>query len=196
MRFGHVERTTRLALLSRTPPFLHITMSSLSAARTVTRSLRASGLSRLAGPVSHVPTRGLSTVALFPGGCVAPQKMVPCIASRSFTSTPAVFSKDTTWQTKGPVRYTELKPETESPSGDITVIDVREPSEVAQGMIPSAVNVPLSQFEQAFSGKGGDFVRDFAFDRPKYDSKIIFYCRSGKRSQQAVEFAQKNGWWK
>ncbi|TKY88867.1 hypothetical protein EX895_002108 [Sporisorium graminicola] len=114
---------------------------------------------------------------------------------RTFSTTPLVRSKDTTWQSKGTVKYSELKPETESPSGEITIIDVREPNEVAQGIIPSAVNVPLSQFQKAFSGSGGDFVRDFAFQRPEYDDKIVFYCRSGKRSQQALEFAQKNGWW-
>ena len=39
-------------------------------------------------------------------------------------------------------------------------------------------------------------MREFAFQRPAYDDKVVFYCRSGKRSQQALEFAQKNGWWK
>ncbi|SJX64608.1 uncharacterized protein SRS1_15425 [Sporisorium reilianum f. sp. reilianum] len=116
-------------------------------------------------------------------------------AARPFSSTRTTRSKDTTWQSKGTVKYSELKPETASPSGEITIIDVREPNEVAQGIIPSAVNVPLSQLQKAFSGDGGDFVRDFAFPRPAYDDKIVFYCRSGKRSQQALEFAQKNGWW-
>ncbi|PWY98130.1 Rhodanese-like protein [Testicularia cyperi] len=117
------------------------------------------------------------------------------LQSRVFSSTRTALSKDTTWQSKGAVTYAELKPETESPSGEITIIDVREPNEVAQGIIPSAVNVPLSQFQKAFSGSGGDFIRDFAFNRPEYDDKVVFYCRSGKRSQQALEFAQKNGWW-
>ncbi|CDR88797.1 uncharacterized protein SPSC_05629 [Sporisorium scitamineum] len=114
---------------------------------------------------------------------------------RLFSSTRLTLSKDTAWQSKGVVKYSELKPETESPSGEITIIDVREPDEVAQGIIPSAVNVPLSQFQKAFSASGGDFVRDFAFNRPGYDDKVVFYCRSGKRSQQALEYARKNGWW-
>lgn len=122
-------------------------------------------------------------------------RVVPACLPRTFTTISARFSKDTTWQSKGTVKYAELKPETESPSGNITIIDVREPNEVAQGIIPSAVNVPLSQLQKAFSGSGGDFICDFAFNRPEYDDKIIFYCRSGKRSQQALEFVQKNGWW-
>ncbi|ETS60171.1 hypothetical protein PaG_05711 [Moesziomyces aphidis] len=126
----------------------------------------------------------------------APRHVTPVLtAIRPLSTTPVVRSKDTSWQSKGTVKYAELKPETESPSGEITIIDVREPNEVAQGIIPSAVNVPLSQFQKAFSGSGGDFLRDFAFQRPAYDDKVVFYCRSGKRSQQALEFAQKNGWW-
>lgn len=61
-------------------------------------------------------------------------------------------------------------------------------------MVPSAVNVPLSSFQSAFSGDGGDFKREYAFDRPSYGDKLVFYCRSGKRSAQALEFAQKQGW--
>jgi rhodanese-related sulfurtransferase len=122
--------------------------------------------------------------------------MVAPVGVRAFCATVATRSKDTSWRVKGPIMYAELKPETESPSGDITIIDVREPSEVAQGIIPSAVNVPLSQLQNAFTSTGGDFIRDFAFPRPAYDDKLVFYCRSGKRSQQALEFVQKQGWWK
>ncbi|PWN48096.1 Rhodanese-like protein [Violaceomyces palustris] len=116
---------------------------------------------------------------------------------RLFTTTYRLQSqqKDRSWLDRGSMTYAELKPETQAPTGQITIIDVREPEEVAQGMVPSAVNVPLSKFESAFSGSGGDFVREFAFNRPAYDDKLVFYCRSGKRSQQALEFARKNGWW-
>lgn len=64
-------------------------------------------------------------------------------------------------------------------------------------MIPSAVNVPLSEFGQAFntSSEGVDFDQKYAFPRPSFSDKVIVYCRSGKRSQQALEEAQKRGWW-
>ncbi|SPO31025.1 uncharacterized protein UTRI_05337_B [Ustilago trichophora] len=161
-------------------------MSARSLARTTTRALRLASTA-LSRTVLTTPT--LVSTRLTPKPSVTP------LVVRTFTSTSSLLSKDTTWQTKGIVKYSELKPETESPSGEITIIDVREPNEVAQGIIPSAVNVPLSQFQKAFSGSGGDFLREFAFQRPAYDDKVIFYCRSGKRSQQALEFAQKNGWW-
>lgn len=109
--------------------------------------------------------------------------------------------KDTTWCNRGAVTYDELKPYTEAPSGKITIIDVREPSEVAQGMIPAAVNVPLSVFGDAFDPNnakpaGADFERNFSFPRPAFDDQLIFYCRSGRRSQQAMDIARKRGWWK
>ncbi|SPO30720.1 uncharacterized protein UTRI_05337 [Ustilago trichophora] len=160
-------------------------MSARSLARTATRALRFAP--------TVLPRTALFTPTLA-GTRLTPRPSINPLL-RSFTSTSSLFSKDTTWQSKGIVKYSELKPETESPSGEITIIDVREPNEVAQGIIPSAVNVPLSQFQKAFSGSGGDFLRDFAFQRPAYDDKVVFYCRSGKRSQQALEFAQKNGWW-
>lgn len=63
-------------------------------------------------------------------------------------------------------------------------------------MIPSAVNVPLSTFPVAFksSTSGGDFTKNFAFPRPEFGQKLVVYCRSGKRSQQALEELQKEGW--
>ena len=80
---------------------------------------------------------------------------------------------------------------------EITLIDVREPAEVAEGIIPSAVNVPLSRFAEAFDpNKGADFQKEFAFARPRFGDKIVFYCRTGKRSQQALEAARQKGWWK
>lgn len=83
----------------------------------------------------------------------------------------------------------------------IDIIDVREPNEVAQGIIPSAVNVPLSEFSAAFdvnseSVSSTDFERRFSFPRPTYDHEIVFYCRSGRRSQEALEIARQRGWWK
>ncbi|UZJ51726.1 hypothetical protein CBS101457_001046 [Exobasidium rhododendri] len=115
--------------------------------------------------------------------------------SNGFHSTALRFSKDTTWADKGTIPYKELKSISEAPTGEVTIIDVREPDEVSAGMIPSAVNVPLTQFEKAFAPNGGaDFQEKFAFPRPSFNDRLVFYCRSGKRSQQALQTAKKNGW--
>lgn len=130
----------------------------------------------------------------------APRVAVP-LRARALSTSAVLRAQDRSWVDRGPVTYEELKPYTEAPSGKITIIDVREPNEVAQGMIPSAVNVPLSEFSQAFdvdseSGSSTDFERKFSFARPSYDHEIVLYCRSGRRSQEAMEIANKRGWWK
>lgn len=62
-------------------------------------------------------------------------------------------------------------------------------------MIPSAVNVPLSEWPVAFkSSSGGNFEQKYALPRPEYGQKMIVYCRTGKRSQQALEELKKEGW--
>lgn len=86
-------------------------------------------------------------------------------------------------------------------SQEITIIDVREPNETQQGMIPAAVNVPLAEFKHAFGAAKGaqnsgvDFARKYSFERPAFDDKIIFYCRSGKRSAAAIDEVKRGGWW-
>jgi rhodanese-related sulfurtransferase len=62
----------------------------------------------------------------------------------------------------------------------LNIIDVREPDEVAQGQIPGAVNVPLSELE-ARSG-----------DVPQAD-EIILVCRSGNRSSRAQQYLASLG---
>lgn len=161
-------------------------------ARSLVGGVRPLCASRICAALPALPVMRLAPRILV--APTTPLAFTPRIG-RTFTSSARSLSKDTSWTSRGTVKYSELKPETAAPSGEITIIDVREPNEAAQGIIPSAVNVPLSQFQKAFSGDGGDFLREFAFQRPAYDDKVIFYCRSGKRSQQALEFAQKNGWW-
>ncbi|WFD33636.1 hypothetical protein MCUN1_000449 [Malassezia cuniculi] len=118
---------------------------------------------------------------------------------RTFSCSPV--SARHPWNDKGPIAYDELKPLTEQPTGEITIIDVREPNETENGMIPSAVNVPLSQLPKAFSitdtsAESRDFERIYSFPRPQFDSQLIVYCRSGKRSTQAIELLNQRGWTK
>ena len=76
---------------------------------------------------------------------------------------------------------------------------MREPTETENGMIPSAVNVPLSQIPKAFSvtdtsAESRDFESIYSFPRPQYDAPLVFYCRSGRRSEQAINFVSQRGW--
>jgi rhodanese-related sulfurtransferase len=63
----------------------------------------------------------------------------------------------------------------------IHLIDVREDEEVAQGMIPGAVHLPLGQVPQRLD------------DIPK-EEEVIFICRSGYRSDQACQYLSSLGY--
>ncbi|KAH9853191.1 Rhodanese-like protein [Lenzites betulinus] len=94
------------------------------------------------------------------------------------------------------ITYEELKPKTEQPSPDKYLIDVREPDEVLQGSIPSAVNLPLSVISSAFHLPAAEFKEKFGFEKPRPEQELTFYCRSGKRSTTASDVAKRNGYTK
>ncbi|KAM5538232.1 hypothetical protein V8D89_008119 [Ganoderma adspersum] len=91
------------------------------------------------------------------------------------------------------ITYEELKPKTTQPSPDKYLIDVREPDEVLQGSIPSAVNLPLSQLPGAFHLPPPEFKAKFGFEKPRPHQELTFYCRSGARSTTASDVAKRNG---
>ena len=61
------------------------------------------------------------------------------------------------------------------------LIDVRTPAEVAEGMAPGAINIPLQEIEQRLS----EFSKD---------KDLLIYCRSGKRSMAASNFLIEHGY--
>ncbi|KAJ1836003.1 hypothetical protein IWW55_004590 [Coemansia sp. RSA 2706] len=67
------------------------------------------------------------------------------------------------------------------------LVDVREPNEVAEGRVPTAVNIPLGDVAAAFAMPSDAFIAKYRIDRPSDEEDVIFYCRSGKRSQKAID---------
>jgi len=63
----------------------------------------------------------------------------------------------------------------------IQLIDVREEEEVAQGMIPGAIHLPLGQVPQQLA-------------QISKDEEVIFICRSGYRSDQACQYLSSLGY--
>ncbi|KAL4068344.1 Rhodanese-like domain-containing protein [Scleroderma yunnanense] len=90
--------------------------------------------------------------------------------------------------------YEQVKPKTVHPSSDAYLIDVREPNEVIQGSIPSAVNLPLSVLATSLHLSPQDFRAQHGFDKPQKTQEIVFYCRSGKRSASACDIARRTGY--
>ncbi|MEC0209121.1 rhodanese-like domain-containing protein [Paenibacillus ehimensis] len=62
----------------------------------------------------------------------------------------------------------------------LTIIDVREPEEVALGMIPGAKHIPLMEIPQRLG------------EIPQH-SETILVCRSGNRSGRALEYLESQG---
>lgn len=61
-------------------------------------------------------------------------------------------------------------------AGGVIVVDVRTPSEYAEGHIPGAVNVP----NEDIGSQQPDGLEDL-------DATLIVYCRTGVRSKQAAD---------
>lgn len=65
-------------------------------------------------------------------------------------------------------------------AGSILLIDVREPHEFEAGHIPGSVSMPLSEFDpQALPEANG--------------KRIVFSCRTGGRTLQALKLVQDAG---
>jgi rhodanese-related sulfurtransferase len=74
------------------------------------------------------------------------------------------------------------------------LLDVREKSELPYGMIPTAKNVPFSEFESAEKMDEKVFEKKYGFAKFTKKDKIINYCHSGRRSNIATEYLNKKGY--
>lgn len=64
--------------------------------------------------------------------------------------------------------------------GDVYLVDIRTPGELAQGAIPGAVHLPMHLIPLRM----GDLPRD---------KEVVLYCRSGARSYHACAFLVQQG---
>ncbi|MCY3578660.1 MAG: rhodanese-like domain-containing protein [bacterium] len=65
-------------------------------------------------------------------------------------------------------------------SGDIALIDVREPDEYAEARVPGAIHIPLDTIPQ----RVGDLP----------DQHLYMICALGGRSLKAAEYLNARGW--
>ena len=78
---------------------------------------------------------------------------------------------------------------------DYVLIDVREPGEMINGMIPTAEKIPLGDIlqDEALDLTPEEFEENYGFKKPSKDDNVIFYCRTGSRSQMAAQKAGSLG---
>uniref|UniRef100_A0A8C4QLB4 Rhodanese domain-containing protein n=1 Tax=Eptatretus burgeri TaxID=7764 RepID=A0A8C4QLB4_EPTBU len=93
----------------------------------------------------------------------------------------------------GHITYEQLKELLTSRA--ICLVDVREPSEIAEhGKIPNSVNIPLSQLPIALGMDEDQFVAQYDVPKPAADgSGLVFSCFAGVRSKRAFETSIKMG---
>ena len=77
----------------------------------------------------------------------------------------------------GPVEIDAAEVGARMGRGEIVLVDVREPNEIAAERIPGAVSVPLSRFDPAALPKG----------------EVVLTCLGGKRSAMALAKCRQAG---
>ena len=73
-----------------------------------------------------------------------------------------------------------IKKEKSTTKNETFYVDVRTPTEFAQGSVKEAVNIPLDQIEKQLA-------------KFKNKKNIVVFCRSGNRSSQAKVILEQNG---
>ncbi|KAF9580323.1 hypothetical protein BGW38_003071, partial [Lunasporangiospora selenospora] len=77
----------------------------------------------------------------------------------------------------------------------VPLVDVRTPDEIVVGVIPTSHHIPLAVLEEALVELPDEtFEERYGFKRFGKDDEVIFYCRSGRRSNLAYEKAKSLGY--
>eukprot|EP00128_Syssomonas_multiformis_P000094 Colp12_sorted_trinity150504_noHs@6326 len=108
--------------------------------------------------------------------------IVPVVFRRLYSSLPEIVTID------------ELKKLVTGNNTGYTLVDVRERNEVAQGFIPTAKNVPLSEFETAWQLPADKFAAKYGFPKPAPGDHLIMYCKAGVRSTNATNYLKAIGY--
>ncbi|KAM9440630.1 thiosulfate:glutathione sulfurtransferase [Clarias gariepinus] len=91
------------------------------------------------------------------------------------------------------VNYEQLKQLL--PAGNLQLFDVREPDEFKEGAIPGAINIPLSEVQQAFTLTPDQFTRLYGVLMPeKHSLDVMLYCQRGRRSLTALHIMHSLGY--
>ncbi|GAB6020806.1 hypothetical protein CHUAL_003463 [Chamberlinius hualienensis] len=78
-------------------------------------------------------------------------------------------------------------------SGDIQLIDVREPKEIEEhGGFPNAINIPLGELIGAISKSDEEFAERYSSPKPQPHHRNIVFCGKGPiRTKAAMELIKQ-----
>lgn len=91
------------------------------------------------------------------------------------------------------IKIKELK-ELIAKKKDYILIDVRNPDELVNGIIPTSKNIPLDELENALEMNPEKFRESYNFSKFSKKDNLIFYCRTGGRSLIATNLAASKGY--
>ncbi len=119
---------------------------------------------------------GYKQVSVLAGGFQAWEKAGKQVAKGPAATTITYVRK----LSPGEVELALFKGQLKKPSPNSVIVDVRNASEVAEGALPSSINVPLDELEQRLS------------DIPK-DKTVLVHCGTGARAEMAYNVLKKAG---
>ncbi|XP_075159783.1 rhodanese domain-containing protein CG4456 [Haematobia irritans] len=77
------------------------------------------------------------------------------------------------------------------------LIDVRSRDMVdTDGAIPTSINIPFTELEDALMMEDKDFKMKYGRDKPPKDATVIFSCLGGQYAQMGADLAKSKGWQK
>uniref|UniRef100_A0A6G5A5P8 Putative sulfotransferase n=1 Tax=Rhipicephalus microplus TaxID=6941 RepID=A0A6G5A5P8_RHIMP len=139
-----------------------------------------------AAPVTGFHTKQVVVLDACATTACRSSQLGPCIMGARSVSTSGVNFQD--------LSYEDLKALMQG--GDIQLIDVREPAEVAaSGKIGNAINIPLGQVKDALLMSEEAFQKAYHAQKPQsYDHNIVFYGLGPIKSHAALKLAHKAGY--
>uniref|UniRef100_A0A4X2LWT9 Thiosulfate sulfurtransferase like domain containing 1 n=1 Tax=Vombatus ursinus TaxID=29139 RepID=A0A4X2LWT9_VOMUR len=74
----------------------------------------------------------------------------------------------------------------------VRLIDVRSREESAAGTIPGALNIPVSELENALRMEPADFQATYFAEKPRLEEEnLVFFCQIGSNECHAMQTARE-----
>ncbi|CAL8085083.1 unnamed protein product [Calicophoron daubneyi] len=128
---------------------------------------------------------------------------LPSVGLRPVHITPEILAKSVTnsvfsvWKDEGRIIDIDVHQLRKMlKEGNVTLIDVREAEELENvGRFDGAIHIPLADVGEAFEMSPQEFLKKYKIQKPaKDDRRLVFCCRSGRRSLIAVRIIDPLGY--
>ncbi|SCU87645.1 LAFA_0E07976g1_1 [Lachancea sp. 'fantastica'] len=104
------------------------------------------------------------------------------------------FSRNLSTKVPKVYQFEDIKALVRKPDFHKVLVDVREPSELQQYAMPTAINLPLKSAPGALGLSPEEFQDVFDLQKPSTNRELVFFCAAGVRAKAAEELAQSYGY--